>query len=1471
MMLKRIFDYRLFIILIWFSYQPVIHAQLHSVPSCGTSYNLSWDNTPVAVNEFDWTPDGSLSNTLINVGNSGVHLTISYTGNTGTLANWNGIPGPNTPGIGSNASGGTQEVLEYFTTGFNSTGITITISFSRPITEIGFDLFHINGAGPNGDQYTITATNTLSTTIFPTFTSSTTPSYTTNNFTGVIDSDNNSTAGDNDRVGINFSDINGINSITLVWDECSACTAGTAHGSAIGNMDFCATSITQPPFAKNDSATTTTNMAVTIDNLANDNDPNNNIDATSVTIISGGAPSNGSVSINPTSGEITYTPDSGYNGNDTLQYRVCDTTSPTPLCDTASVFIRIIPDFDGDGIVDSLDIDDDNDGIYDTQELCGTDPVQTSSYNGTINVFIDLDRDEGETTWTLTGPSGVIASGGPYADADDIIDNDYVITEVGTYTFTINDSFGDGITYNSGSDENLASSYSISLNGTTEYASDPSPNFGSSSDHQIIISSQQDLFSCFTADPSGDEDSDGIPNFRDPDFCTLNSNGVCANMDADNDGIINNLDLDTDNDGIPDIIEAQGIDLDGDGRVDSFTDQDGDGLTDTYDPIIPISTVISTTGDCSGTTTNYVHSVSLASGTTDISTDASLTFCMTGDYGTPANTENIAVAGEGATAIGTFDKDDSDNTSYTDCSTTEFCITTTISQANWNLWNDDGSINLTFTAGAGVNFCTDYSCLGSVSLSYPDTNTTNTAIPYPDTDNDNLPDGLDLDADNDGIGDLIEAGGIDSNGDGFVDNLTDNDGDGFSDVYDPDDDGVSGIDSGESTAPLVKTNGSGNPVNGNTAASLDSDNDGLPDHLDLDADNDGIPDLVEAGGIDTDGNGRVDNSSDADKDGYADIYDSDDDGTTGIDDANDPLMISSGDSNGNGHADDSSNTYTNGNAESADFDGDGLPDHLDLDADNDGIPDIVEAGAADPDNDGMVDTGALPWDADNDGLADVYDEDAADGPGSAGVNGTALIETSADTNGDGIVNNSESMTAGGSNNINVDGSGNPNHLDLDADDDGITDVIENASGDPDADNGGSGSLSGTVNNYTDSGNNDGWHDSSNSTTLDSDGDNIPDYLDIDADNDGIPDYKEGVCSTCPSAGGPSGGDSNGDGVLDIYNLSNDNSAAGSNIGATPHLDDDDLADTTPDYLDTDTDEDGAMDWSEGYDANDNGSALDDITAMAATFNVTHPGSYTSTDTDSDGVADWLDNLAGPGINENLRPPFLNPASGFWIDADQDGLVDIFDNSQGGTDAPTPDNNTANDLDWRDQVVQAFLPVELISFEGVPEGCAVRITWIAETEENFDYYLLEWSENGQNFEALEQIEGQGNQGRGAYQFSDAKASATNFYRLKMVDLDGTFEYSEVIMVKTDCGNEKEISVFPNPQLQDARYINLKWYSSKEEEIIAIMDQSGRVLRRMTLAVERNWNTLRLDISDLPAGMYFVKMEGNRKPQSFIIQQ
>ena len=114
--------------------------------------------------------------------------------------------------------------------------------------------------------------------------------------------------------------------------------------------------------------------------------------------------------------------------------------------------------------------------------------------------------------------------------------------------------------------------------------------------------------------------------------------------------------------------------------------------------------------------------------------------------------------------------------------------------------------------------------------------------PVQDTDGDGKPDYLDIDSDNDGINDLIEAGldpKLDANGDGKVDGA-DTDGDGMVDKVDPDNGGT----------PLVP---------------IDSDEDGKPNYLDLDSDGDGCVDANEAfrsgSAAGTDGNGYFGNGN----------------------------------------------------------------------------------------------------------------------------------------------------------------------------------------------------------------------------------------------------------------------------------------------------------------------------------------------------------------------------------------------------------------------------------------------------------------------------------------------------------------------------------------------------------------------------------------------------------------------------------
>ncbi|MBP6271501.1 MAG: tandem-95 repeat protein, partial [Fluviicola sp.] len=98
--------------------------------------------------------------------------------------------------------------------------------------------------------------------------------------------------------------------------------------------------INDAPIANNDSAITNEDTPLAINVLSNDVDNDGLIVSSSVTVTT--APSNGSTSVNPISGAITYTPNANFIGTDVFTYQVCD-NGPAVLCDFATVMITIKP------------------------------------------------------------------------------------------------------------------------------------------------------------------------------------------------------------------------------------------------------------------------------------------------------------------------------------------------------------------------------------------------------------------------------------------------------------------------------------------------------------------------------------------------------------------------------------------------------------------------------------------------------------------------------------------------------------------------------------------------------------------------------------------------------------------------------------------------------------------------------------------------------------------------------------------------------------------------------------------------------------------------------------------------------------------------------------------------------------------------------------------------------------------------
>ena len=181
---------------------------------------------------------------------------------------------------------------------------------------------------------------------------------------------------------------------------------------------------------------------------------------------------------------------------------------------------------------------------------------------------------------------------------------------------------------------------------------------------------------------------------------------------------------------------------------------------------------------------------------------------------------------------------------------------------------------------------------------------------------------------------------------------------------------------------------------------------------------------------------------------------------------------------------------------------------------------------------------------------------------------------------------------------------------------------------------------------------------------------------------------------------------------------------------------------------------------------------------------------------------------------------------------------------------------------------SVLPVELTSFTGSATDCKVMLKWSAASEINFSHYEIQRSEDGRSFTKIGKIISSGETTAVDYIFMDTKANDENYYRLKMVDLDETFEYSDIINLDIDCKKSHAIKVYPNP-LTDAQ-LTVELYSESLNTTLVIRDITGRIIQSYLLDTDFGQNTLQVNTGDLPNGTYFIYDSTNPtvKPVKFI---
>lgn len=244
------------------------------------------------------------------------------------------------------------------------------------------------------------------------------------------------------------------------------------------------------------------------------------------------------------------------------------------------------------------------------------------------------------------------------------------------------------------------------------------------------------------------------------------------------------------------------------------------------------------------------------------------------------------------------------------------------------------------------------------------------------------------------------------------------------------------------------------------------------------------------------------------------------------------------------------------------------------------------------------------------------------------------------------------------------------------------------------------------------------------------------------------------------------------------------------------------------------------------------------------------------DTD-DGVADA----------PNLRVVKTNGAGTVWYDAGP---------ASGGSASPTG-NITSSSFTTFSRFTLGNktgggnpLPIDLLSFDAALNSGVVDLTWATASETNNDYFTIEKTKDGKEFEEVAIVKGAGSSNSlKEYAAIDKEPyPGISYYRLKQTDFDGRFTYSGMVAIDNTKRNEGEFIVFPNPSNGKNINLSFKGNESMEEILVILNDADGKQIYSKVLLTDDNGSfIIAVDMENrLPPGIYIVTGSSKNEIQS-----
>ena len=164
---------------------------------------------------------------------------------------------------------------------------------------------------------------------------------------------------------------------------------------------------------------------------------------------------------------------------------------------------------------------------------------------------------------------------------------------------------------------------------------------------------------------------------------------------------------------------------------------------------------------------------------------------------------------------------------------------------------------------------------------------------------------------------------------------------------------------------------------------------------------------------------------------------------------------------------------------------------------------------------------------------------------------------------------------------------------------------------------------------------------------------------------------------------------------------------------------------------------------------------------------------------------------------------------------------------------------------------------MLYFEVKKSDCAVILEWATAAEKNNAKFIIERGENGDYFEPIGQVKGQGTSNKKTlYSFTDAKPFGKSYYRLRQVDLDGKEDLSPIVSAQKRCKTELDVQLLPNITSNETQ-IQLVG-GSQDVVQVDLLSAQGSVIKQFKISHNQEVTLNPIDVSTLAEGVYYMRI-------------